>query len=97
MITSSTEELANVLAGVATSCTGERCFGHGTLRQQIIALKMMNHCGQLQELKAEEQLCDSSLLEIPKGGPFSMSIRRATRSMKVLRMLLFLGWKWKLI
>ena len=67
VITSPTEELANVLAGVATSCTGERCFGYGTLRQQIIALKIMNDRGQLQQLKSKAQLSSSPLFQNSQG------------------------------
>ncbi|MDA9189714.1 FAD-binding oxidoreductase [bacterium] len=46
VMTSPTEELALCLSGVATSCTGERCFGHGTLRDQIIELEYINHLGE---------------------------------------------------
>ena len=67
VMTSPTEELACVLAGVATSCTGERCFGHGTLRQQIVELKMMNSNGQIQQLKAERPLSQLAFLQSPQG------------------------------
>ena len=33
--TAPTEDLALVCAGVATSCTGERCFSFGNLRSQV--------------------------------------------------------------
>lgn len=44
--TAPTEELALVLAGVATSCTGERSFGFGNLRRQVKALSFMNYQGE---------------------------------------------------
>jgi len=48
--TSPTEQLALVTAGVATSCTGERCFGFGTLRSQIARLKYLDFNGKEKEL-----------------------------------------------
>ena len=56
IMTSPTEELAAVIAGVATSCTGERCFGHGTLRSQVIKLKYLNHEGKECELEQANKL-----------------------------------------
>lgn len=50
IMTSPTEQLALVLAGVATSCTGERCFAFGNLRKQIVRLKYLNHEGVEVEL-----------------------------------------------
>jgi FAD/FMN-containing dehydrogenase len=50
IMTSPTEQLALVLAGVATSCTGERCFAFGNLRKQIIRLKYLNYNGDEIEL-----------------------------------------------
>jgi len=63
VMTSPTEELAQVLSGVATSCTGERCFGLGTLRDQIHELKYMNHLGQSEILRADRPLCDHHLFK----------------------------------
>ncbi|MGP8152797.1 MAG: FAD-binding oxidoreductase [Smithella sp.] len=48
--TSPTEQLALVTAGVATSCTGERCFGFGTMRSQIVRLKYLDFNGDEKEL-----------------------------------------------
>ncbi|PKN10487.1 MAG: hypothetical protein CVU72_01060 [Deltaproteobacteria bacterium HGW-Deltaproteobacteria-7] len=48
--TSPTEQLALITAGVATSCTGERCFGFGTLRSQIARLKYLNFNGEEKNL-----------------------------------------------
>jgi FAD/FMN-containing dehydrogenase len=48
--TSPTEQLALITAGVATSCTGERCFGFGTLRSQLIRLKYLDFNGEEKDL-----------------------------------------------
>jgi glycolate oxidase len=48
--TSPTEQLALITAGVATSCTGERCFGFGTLRSQIARLRYLDFNGEEKEL-----------------------------------------------
>ena len=40
-----TEELALINAGLATSCTGERCFSYGTLRDQVINCKYIDYKG----------------------------------------------------
>lgn len=51
--TSPTEELAAVLSGVATSATGERCFGYGTLRSQLKEVSFMDYTGEIRTLKKE--------------------------------------------
>lgn len=56
IMTSPTEELAAIVAGVATSCTGERCFGHGTLRSQVHKLKYLDYQAQEKELSSERLL-----------------------------------------
>lgn len=48
--TSPTEQLAAITAGVATSCTGERCFGFGPLRSQIARLKYLDFNGKEKDL-----------------------------------------------
>lgn len=58
VMTSPTEELALVLSGVATSATGERCFGYGTLREQIVSLKFMNAKGEQILLDSEKEISD---------------------------------------
>ncbi|MFP5459425.1 MAG: FAD-binding oxidoreductase [Bacteriovoracia bacterium] len=50
IMTSPTEQLALVLAGVATSCTGERCFAYGNLRRQIERIKYFDFDGNEREL-----------------------------------------------
>lgn len=56
-----TEDSANVLAGVATSCTGERCFGHGTLRDQIVELEYIDSWGNIKHLSSSKDLIDYEL------------------------------------
>lgn len=58
--TSPTEQLALITAGVATSCTGERCFGFGTMRSQVVRLKYLNYNGEEVELKREEEFKSQS-------------------------------------
>jgi len=54
--TSPTEELASILAGFATSATGERCFGFGTLRDQVKSLEYINFKGEVIELNSDRLL-----------------------------------------
>lgn len=54
IMTAPTEELALITAGVATSCTGERCFSMGTMRSQIVKLKYLNHNGDEVELNCDK-------------------------------------------
>lgn len=56
IMTSPTEELAGVLAGIATSCTGERSFGFKNLRSQIIELHFIDYTGKERKLSAEKKL-----------------------------------------
>jgi glycolate oxidase len=53
-----TEVLATITAGVATSCTGERSFGFGNLRKQIVRLKYINFNGQEIEVHRDQNLVD---------------------------------------
>ncbi len=50
IMTSPTEELAGVLAGLATSCTGEHAFGYGTLRDQVVSCRFINYKGEKVQL-----------------------------------------------
>ncbi len=59
VMTSPTEELAGVLAGVATSCTGERSFGFGNLRSQILEIIYLDFEGN------EKKIVSSKKLELP--------------------------------
>jgi glycolate oxidase len=54
-----TEESANVLAGVATNCTGERSFAFKTLREQIEKIFYLDFQGQ-------EQVLSHKNIPIPK-------------------------------
>ena len=56
IMTSPTEELAGVLAGIATSCTGERSFGFKNLRSQIVELTYTNFEGVDILLKSDKKL-----------------------------------------
>ena len=55
-----TEQLALITAGVATSCTGERCFGFGTMRSQVVRLKYLNYEGEEIELNRDQAFSSSS-------------------------------------
>ncbi|MBC7537762.1 MAG: FAD-binding oxidoreductase [Bacteriovorax sp.] len=56
IMTSPTEELAGVLAGIATSCTGERSFGFKNLRSQIVELHYLDYKGNENKLSADKKL-----------------------------------------
>ncbi|MDH4468254.1 MAG: FAD-linked oxidase C-terminal domain-containing protein [Bacteriovoracaceae bacterium] len=56
MMTMPTEDLASVLAGLATSCTGEHAFGYGTTRDQVVSLSYMNDLGEVNLLEASKSL-----------------------------------------
>jgi len=51
-----TERLAAIPAGVATSATGERCFGFGTLREQVVSLSFMSQDGEIHHLSRQNKL-----------------------------------------
>jgi len=63
IMTSPTEELAGVLAGIATSCTGERSFGFRNLRSQIVELTYLSHEAVENVLRADQKLRLDSDLE----------------------------------
>lgn len=56
IMTSPTEELAGVLAGIATSCTGERSFGFKNLRSQIVEVNYLDHNGEEKKLLGDKKL-----------------------------------------
>jgi FAD/FMN-containing dehydrogenase len=58
--TSPTEQLALITAGVATSCTGERCFAFGNMRSQVVRLKYLDFNGEEKELKRADDFTTSS-------------------------------------
>ncbi len=62
LMTSPTEELAIVLAGIATSATGERCFGYGALREQISEVTFLNREGEEVVLNSKISLFKSKLI-----------------------------------
>lgn len=63
IMTAPTEDLALILAGLATSCTGERCFSFGNMRSQIISIKYINYNGE-EVLLSSHQDFDSQDLDI---------------------------------
>lgn len=66
IMTSPTEELAALLSGIATSCTGERCFGFGTYRDHLEEVTYVDYKGNLQVLKYENFLTDHQLFQSPE-------------------------------
>lgn len=67
IMTSPTEELAGVLAGIATSCTGERSFGFRNLRSQIVELTYLDFDGIEHTLSATKKLeCGIDLSDYQK-------------------------------
>lgn len=58
--TSPTEQLALITAGIATSCTGERCFAFGNMRSQVVMLKYLDFNGEEKILRREDDLKSSS-------------------------------------
>lgn len=58
--TSPTEQLALVTAGVATSCTGERCFAFGNMRSQVVRIKYLDFNGEEKELFSHQDLVTHS-------------------------------------
>lgn len=63
IMTSPTEELAALLSGIATSCTGERCFGFGTYRDHLVEIKYLDSKGHLKTLSYKNYLKDHDLFE----------------------------------
>ncbi len=68
--TSPTEQLALITAGIATSCTGERCFAFGNMRSQVVRIKYMNFNGEEKELTREADLKSSSAFFTPYKNDF---------------------------
>ena len=58
--TSPTEQLALITAGIATSCTGERCFGFGNMRSQVVSLKYLNYEGKEKTLHRDSNFNTAS-------------------------------------
>jgi glycolate oxidase len=56
VMTSPTEELAGVLAGIATSCTGERSFGFSNLRSQIVEIIYLDYEGNEKKLTSNKKI-----------------------------------------
>lgn len=63
VLTTPTEELALVLSGIATSATGERSFGYGNLRSQIVSIQYLDYAGNEIHLSSHKKLTQLSNLE----------------------------------
>ncbi len=63
-----TEELATVLAGIATSATGERSFGNGTLRDDVEQIEYLGFDGKIHRLSSEKLLIDHPIFADNKRG-----------------------------
>jgi FAD/FMN-containing dehydrogenase len=61
IMTSPTEQLALILAGVATSCTGERCFAFGNLRKQIDKITYLDYNGISHTLESSRDFKSNSV------------------------------------
>jgi FAD/FMN-containing dehydrogenase len=60
VLTAPTEDSAYILSGLATSATGERCFGFGALRDQVHSLKYISYNGEEKKLCAMKSFAESS-------------------------------------
>lgn len=63
--TSPTEQLALITAGIATSCTGERCFAFGNMRSQVVRLKYLDFNGEEKELTRDQNFISPSSFLTP--------------------------------
>lgn len=63
MLTSPTEELAQVLSGLATSATGERAFGFGTLRDQVKKIAYLGVGAEAFVLDSEDEISKHSVFQ----------------------------------
>ena len=67
IMVSPTEELASMLAGLATSATGERSFGFGSLRHHVKEIEFLDFEGRENTLQSKNLLKDHSLFQSKKG------------------------------
>lgn len=63
ILTAPTEDTAHILSGLATSATGERCFGFGTLRDQVKSLKFLNYQGEIISLNSKKKFTSNELIK----------------------------------
>ena len=64
---SPTEELACMLAGIATSASGERSFGFGSLREHVTEIEYLNFEGKEQTLYSKNLLINHPLFQSEEG------------------------------
>ena len=67
VMTAPTEELACILSGFATSATGERCFGFGSLREQANWIKYVDQSGEVKTLDASKELSGHEIFSEEQG------------------------------
>ena len=67
IMVSPTEELACMLAGIATSASGERSFGFGPLREHITEVEYLDFEGKEQTLYSKNLLINHPLFQSEKG------------------------------
>ena len=67
IMVSPTEELASMLAGIATSASGERSFGFSTLRHHVREIEFIDFEGNEKTLKAQNLLSDYPLFKSKRG------------------------------
>lgn len=70
VMTAPTEELACILSGFATSATGERCFGFGSLREQANWIKYVDQSGEVVTLSADKELKNHEIFSTEDGQTF---------------------------
>lgn len=63
IMTAPTEDSALILAGLATSATGERAFGLGTLRDQVTSMTYIDDHGEEQILNSTKNLAEHDFFE----------------------------------
>ncbi|HXH30164.1 MAG TPA: FAD-binding oxidoreductase [Bacteriovoracaceae bacterium] len=69
--TSPTEQLALITAGIATSCTGERCFAFGNMRSQVTRIRYLDYNGDQRELRRDQTFRTTSASILPYQNDFS--------------------------
>ena len=64
ILTAPTEDTAHILSGLATSATGERCFGFGTLRDQVVSIKYLDVNAEERELFSKNKFILENFSEL---------------------------------
>jgi len=85
VMTAPTEELASILSGLATSATGERCFGLGTLRDQVLTLKYIDNAGQIKELRSDKDLAEHDFFKTSENAKLLSSYQSTYEDYKLFK------------